>query len=84
MRSVPAEATRGRIRNGTLVGLLSLDDLAFEAARPLRGGVNAKLRDLVLQVHLSIDQDVVRAVRRACLKTNQLAGDWRERPEVIV
>jgi CBS domain-containing protein len=47
-------------RNGTLVGLLSLDDLAFEAARPLRGGVNAKLRDLVLQVHLSIHHGRVR------------------------
>ncbi len=47
-------------RNGTLVGLLSLDDLAFEAARPLRGRVNAKLRDLVLQVHLAIHHGHVR------------------------
>ena len=47
-------------RNGTLVGLLSLDDLAFEAARPLRGGVNTELRDLVLQVHLSIHHGRVR------------------------
>ena len=46
--------------NGTLVGLLSLDDLAFEAARPLRGGVNAELRDLVLEVHLSIHHGRVR------------------------
>jgi len=46
--------------NGILVGLLSLDDLAFEAARPLRGGVNAKLRDLVLQVHLAIHHGRVR------------------------
>jgi CBS domain-containing protein len=41
-------------RNGGLVGLLSLDDLACEAARPLRGGVNDELRNLVLEVHLSI------------------------------
>jgi CBS domain-containing protein len=41
-------------RNGALVGLLSLDDLACEAARPLRGGVNDELRNLVLEVHLSI------------------------------
>ena len=41
-------------RNGALVGLLSLDDLACEAARALRGGVNDELRNLVLEVHLSI------------------------------
>jgi len=41
-------------RDGTLVGLLSLDDLACEAARALRGGLNDELRDLVLEVHLSI------------------------------
>lgn len=41
-------------RNGALVGLLSLDDLACEAARALRGGVNDDLRNLVLEVHLSI------------------------------
>ncbi len=41
-------------RSGTLVGLLSLDDLACEAARTLRGGVNRSLRNLVLGVHLAI------------------------------
>src|SRR5512146_1461988 len=41
-------------RNGALVGLLSLDDLACEAARLLRGGVNEELRNLVLEVHLSM------------------------------
>jgi CBS-domain-containing membrane protein len=40
--------------DGTLVGLLSLDDLACEAARALRGGVNEELRNLVLDVHLAI------------------------------
>ncbi len=39
---------------GRLVGLLSLDDLACEAARSLRGGVNEELRNLVLEVHLAI------------------------------
>jgi CBS domain-containing protein len=43
-------------RDGTLVGLLSLDDLACEAARVLRGGVNDELRNLVLEVHLAINR----------------------------
>jgi CBS domain-containing protein len=47
-------------RNGILVGLLTLDDIACEAARPLRGGMNDKLRDLVLEVHLSINRGRVR------------------------
>ncbi|WP_333648495.1 CBS domain-containing protein [Candidatus Binatus sp.] len=47
-------------RDGALVGLLSLDDLACEAARSLRGGVNDELRNLVLQVHLSINRGRVR------------------------
>ncbi len=47
-------------RNGALVGLLSLDDLACEAARSLRGGVNDELRNLVLEVHLSINRGRVR------------------------
>ena len=46
--------------DGTLVGLLSLDDLACEAARTLRGGVNAELRNLVLEVHLAIHHGRVR------------------------
>jgi CBS domain-containing protein len=47
-------------RGGTLVGLLSLDDLACEAARTLRGGVNEELRNLVLEVHLAIHHGRVR------------------------
>jgi len=47
-------------RDGALVGLLSLDDLACEAARSLRGGVNDELRNLVLEVHLSINRGRVR------------------------
>ncbi len=47
-------------RDGALVGLLSLDDLACEAARPLRGGVNDALRNLVLEVHLAINRGRVR------------------------
>lgn len=47
-------------RDGVLVGLLSLDDLACEAARTLRGGVNAELRTLVLEVHLSINRGRLR------------------------
>ncbi|MGO9062409.1 MAG: CBS domain-containing protein [Candidatus Binataceae bacterium] len=43
-------------RDGTLVGLLSLDDLACEAARALRGGANEELRNLVLEVHLAINR----------------------------
>ncbi len=47
-------------QNGELVGLLSLDDLACEAARTLRGGVNDELRNLVLEVHLSINRGRLR------------------------
>ena len=47
-------------KGGTLVGLLSLDDLACEAARTLRGGVNDELRNLVLEVHLSINRGRLR------------------------
>src|SRR5271168_2313748 len=47
-------------RDGRLVGLLALDDLACEAARTLRGGVNDELRNLVLEVHLSIHHGRVR------------------------
>jgi CBS domain-containing protein len=47
-------------RKGVLVGLLTLDDLACEAARALRGGMNDKLRNLVLEVHLSINHGRIR------------------------
>jgi CBS domain-containing protein len=46
--------------NGKLAGLLSLDDLACEAARTLRGGVNTELRNLVLEVHLWINRGRLR------------------------
>ena len=42
-------------QEGVLVGLLTLDDLACEAARVLRGRTNDTLGDLVLQVLLSIN-----------------------------
>jgi len=41
---------------GRLIGLLSLDDLAHEAARSLRGGVNHELRNLVGDVFISINR----------------------------
>lgn len=47
-------------RDGALVGLLSLDDLACQASRTLRGGINNELRNLVLEVHLSINRGRVR------------------------
>ena len=43
-------------RDGKLVGLLTLDDLACEAARVLRGGANEELRNRVLEVHLAINR----------------------------
>ena len=46
--------------DGMLVGLLSLDDLACEAARTLRGGSNVELRNLVLEIHLSIQRGRLR------------------------
>jgi CBS domain-containing protein len=46
--------------DGKLAGLLSLDDLACEAARTTRGGVNSELRNLVLEVHLSINRGRLR------------------------
>ena len=47
-------------RNGILVGLLTLDDLVCEAARPLRGGRNVNLGELVLEVPLSINRGRIR------------------------
>jgi len=41
---------------GKLIGLLSLDDLAHEAARNLRGGVNHELKNLVADVFISINR----------------------------
>lgn len=42
--------------DGTVVGLLLLDDLVCEATRTLRGGTNDDLRNLVLEVPLSINR----------------------------
>lgn len=47
--------------DGKLAGVLSLDDLAFEAARPLRGGVNWALRDQVAEVFLAVSRGRVGA-----------------------
>ncbi len=47
-------------KDGRLVGLLSLDDLAHEAARRLRGAVNQELRNLVAEVFISINRGRVR------------------------
>jgi CBS domain-containing protein len=51
--------------DGRLEGLLSLDDLACEAARTMRGGVNTELRNLVLEVHLAINRGRLRLRRPA-------------------
>jgi len=42
--------------DGTLAGILSLDDLAYEAARPLRGGVNRELREQVAEVFMAVSR----------------------------
>ncbi len=47
--------------DGTLAGVLSLDDIAHEAARPLRGGVNQELKNLVADVFMSINRGHVKA-----------------------
>jgi CBS domain-containing protein len=52
-------------RDGKLEGLLSLDDLACEAARTMRGAVNNELRNLVLEVHLAINRGRLRLQRPA-------------------
>jgi CBS-domain-containing membrane protein len=41
-------------RDGTLAGILALDDIAYEAGRSLRGGVNYRLRELVGEVFMAI------------------------------
>ncbi|MGH7780941.1 MAG: CBS domain-containing protein [Candidatus Binataceae bacterium] len=47
-------------REGKLVGILSLDDLAHEATRKLKGAVNEPLRNLVAEVCISINRGHVR------------------------
>jgi|SRR5271166_2913813 len=46
---------------GTLAGLLSADDIAYEAGRPLRGGVNFQLRQQVAEVFIAISHGRVPA-----------------------
>jgi CBS domain-containing protein len=46
--------------DGTLAGILALDDIACEASRTVRGGINRELRDLVLEVHLAIHRGHLR------------------------
>ncbi len=41
-------------RNGTPAGILSLDDLAYEASRPLRGGVSYQLGERMAEVFMAI------------------------------
>lgn len=41
-------------RDGTLAGMLCLDDIAYEARRPLRGGINYHLREQVADVFMTI------------------------------
>jgi CBS domain-containing protein len=52
-------------RDGTLAGILSLDDVGYEAARPLRGGVNYRLREQVADVFMAICHGRVSARRLA-------------------
>jgi CBS domain-containing protein len=42
--------------DGKLVGILTLDDLAHEAGRPLRRGVNYELRGKVAEVFMAISR----------------------------
>jgi CBS-domain-containing membrane protein len=47
--------------DGTLAGILSLDDIAYEAGRPLRGGTNYQLREQVADVFIAISHGRVSA-----------------------
>jgi CBS domain-containing protein len=47
--------------DGKLVGILSLDDLACEAGRSLRGGINRELRERVGDVWIAICRGRARA-----------------------
>jgi len=58
VRRVPVVA-----HDGTLAGLLSLDDIAYEAGRPLRGGSNYQLREQVADVFIGICHGKVAARR---------------------
>ena len=46
---------------GTLIGLLSLDDIAYEAGQALRGGVNFRLREQVADAFIAISHGRITA-----------------------
>lgn len=48
-------------RDGTLAGILCLDDIAYEAGRPLRGATNYQLRERVADVFIAISHGRVAA-----------------------
>jgi CBS-domain-containing membrane protein len=48
-------------RDGTLAGILALDDLAYEAGRTLRGSTNQHLREQVAEVFIAISHGRVAA-----------------------
>ncbi len=47
--------------DGALAGILSLDDIAYEAGRSLRGGTNYQLREQVADVFIAISHGRVSA-----------------------
>ncbi len=63
MRRLPVTGPEGK-----LVGILSLDDLACEAGRSLRGGVNAELRSQVAEITIAVCRGRVKA--RAPIKAD--------------
>ncbi len=48
-------------RDGTLAGILSLDDIANEAGHSLRGGINQALREQVADVFIAISHGRISA-----------------------
>jgi len=48
-------------RDGTLAGILSLDDIAYEAGRSLRGATNQHLRERVADVFIAISHGRISA-----------------------
>lgn len=47
--------------DGTLIGILSLDDIACEAGRTMRGGVNLELRNQVADITIAVCRGRVKA-----------------------
>jgi len=56
LRRLPVVDSEGRI-----AGILALDDIACEAGRKLRGGVNSELRERLAEVWISICRGRARA-----------------------